>query len=509
MKLPRLRLTGKPFGFLLLFISSHLAIGQEATAKSPSSTQAVGAIALNQVSPTAICPARLGEAIDAVIERPQFSRARWGVLIQTLSSANTLYARDRDRYFIPASNVKLLTTAAALRQLSPQFRIRTSVYSMRTISNLAAVRVVGRGDPSLTDVQLQDLAQQLKRQGYQQIQQLAVDDGYFQAPAVNPSWEWGDLQANYGAPVNSVILNQNTVGLTLSPQTLGRPLQLNWTDPLEALGWRVENNAVTTAAGSQASLGVMGVVGKPVLRLTGQLPVDAKPNTLYLAVLDPAESFLRHFQSALRLQQIQVARTTIVANGEVGTERELAAVESPPLASLLIETNQNSNNLYAEALLRSLIPRNQPAVAKSQPSLATGLAAVKQNLTELGVDPQSYVLADGSGLSRHNLVSPDAIAQTLQAIAKTPVANIYRASLPVAGVSGTLKNRFQNTPAQGIFQAKTGTMSGVVALSGYLTPPTYQPLVVSILVNQSDQSAATIRQAMDEVVVLLTRLRSC
>jgi D-alanyl-D-alanine carboxypeptidase/D-alanyl-D-alanine-endopeptidase (penicillin-binding protein 4) len=500
-------ITEKSFSCLLLFLSIQTAIAQAAVAINPASPQRVSATSETQAG--AICPAQLGGAIDRVIERPQFAHARWGVVIQSLSSANTLYARDRTRYFIPASNTKLLTTAAALRQLGSQFRIRTSVYSLGNTPNSTALRVVGRGDPSLKDAQLQDLAQQLKRQGYQQIQQLVVDDGYFQEPSVNSGWEWGDLQSDYGAPVNSLILNQNAIGLTLTPQTLGRPLQLSWTDPLGVLGWQIDNHTVTTSAASPASVGVMGVVGKPILRVTGQLPIDAKPNTVSLAVFDPAESFSRHFQQALGLQQIQVVTAKQISNGEVGNERELAAVESPPLAALLMETNQNSNNLYAEALLRSLIPSNQQSTTKNQHSLEMGLAAVKQSLTELGVDPQSYVLADGSGLSRHNLVSPDAIAQTLQAMAKTPVADVYRASLPVAGVSGTLKTRFLNTPAQGIFQGKTGTMSGVVALSGYLNSPTYQPLVVSILVNQSEQPASTIRQAMDEIVVLLTRLRTC
>jgi D-alanyl-D-alanine carboxypeptidase/D-alanyl-D-alanine-endopeptidase (penicillin-binding protein 4) len=116
---------------------------------------------------------------------------------------------------------------------------------------------------------------------------------------------------------------------------------------------------------------------------------------------------------------------------------------------------------------------------------------------------------DGSGLSRHNLASPKAIAQTLQLMAKTPQARVYRDSLPVAGVSGTLRNRFRNTVAQGNIQAKTGSMTGVSALSGYLDVPGYQPLVFSIMVNQSEQSLTTLRQGIDEIVLLLTRLRSC
>jgi D-alanyl-D-alanine carboxypeptidase/D-alanyl-D-alanine-endopeptidase (penicillin-binding protein 4) len=186
-------------------------------------------------------------------------------------------------------------------------------------------------------------------------------------------------------------------------------------------------------------------------------------------------------------------------------EREVAAIVSPPLSQLIEETNQESNNLYAESLLKTL-GANPSRTADSS---AAGLDVVKSSLTDLGVNPQSYVLTDGSGLSRHNLVSPEALVQTLRGMAQTPVAALYQASLPVAGVSGTLYKRFQKTPAQGILKAKTGSMSGVSTLAGYLNSPHFPPLVFSILVNQSDQSGKVLRQAIDEMVLLLTRLRSC
>jgi serine-type D-Ala-D-Ala carboxypeptidase/endopeptidase (penicillin-binding protein 4) len=146
---------------------------------------------------------------------------------------------------------------------------------------------------------------------------------------------------------------------------------------------------------------------------------------------------------------------------------------------------------------------------KNQTSADVGLEVVKASLTKLGVEPANYILVDGSGLSRRNLVTPEAFVQTLRAIARTSTAYIYRTSLPVAGKSGTLKGRFQNTSAEGIVQAKTGTLTGVVSLSGYVNAPKYEPLVFSIIVNQSEQSATVVRQAIDEVVVLLTQLQRC
>jgi D-alanyl-D-alanine carboxypeptidase/D-alanyl-D-alanine-endopeptidase (penicillin-binding protein 4) len=138
-----------------------------------------------------------------------------------------------------------------------------------------------------------------------------------------------------------------------------------------------------------------------------------------------------------------------------------------------------------------------------------GLKELKTALTQLGVNPNSYILADGSGLSRHNLISPEALVQTLRFMANSPAASIYRQSLPIAGESGTLKNRLNSTPNRVILQAKTGTLSGVSALSGYIEVPDYEPLVFSIIVNQSGLSAASMRSATDEIVLLLNRLRRC
>ncbi|MBW4620490.1 MAG: D-alanyl-D-alanine carboxypeptidase/D-alanyl-D-alanine-endopeptidase [Cyanosarcina radialis HA8281-LM2] len=453
---------------------------------------------------------QLGTAIDAIAQRPQFQRARWGILIEPLSSNNPLYSRERSGYFIPASNTKLLTTAAALTKLSPDFRIRTSIYNTSKDPNIKSLRVVGRGDPSLTEAQLLDLAQQLKRQGYTQIQQLVVDDGYFQGAVVDPSWEWEDVQFYYGTAVNSLILNQNAVELTLSPQAVGSPLKLAWGDPVEAIARQVKNDSTTAAAGSERTVEAAGVLGKSTLQITGQIPLDGEPESLSLAVLDPANYFLQHLRLAFSSQQIRVTNARIVSSKENYNQPEVAAVESPPLSELLQEVNQNSNNLYAEVLLKTIgVSDRKTNTAYQKNTVDLGLANLKQTLTQLGVDPQSYILVDGSGLSRHNFISPDALVQTLKAMTRSPHAKIYRESLPLAGISGSLKRRFVNTSAQDIVRAKTGTMTGVVSLSGYVNPPNYQPLVFSIIVNQSNQPAATSRQAIDEIVLLLTRLRRC
>jgi serine-type D-Ala-D-Ala carboxypeptidase/endopeptidase (penicillin-binding protein 4) len=481
-------------GLMLLFVGTQTSVTQPAAkAQTP--------VAPTTTTTKSICSTQLGTAIDAVINRPLFSRGRWGILVQPLSTGETLYSRDAQKYFTPASNLKLLTTAAALQELGANFRIRTSIYD----NGNGVLRVVGRGDPSLSDTQLQKLAQQLKQKGITQIQRLIADDSYIQGDIVNPTWEWEDVQSDYGAPVNSFILNQNIFSLKLVPQAVGKSLQVVWTDAGEAKQWRIINQSVTVAQNQPSYINITRELSGTELRIQGQLATNSEPSLIDLPVVDPNYYFLRRFRAALATEKITLGQILVVNSGV--NQGEIAFVESPPLSELLMETLQNSNNLYAEALLRALAVKKLRV--KNQTSADVGLEVVKASLTKLGVEPANYILVDGSGLSRRNLVTPEAFVQILRAIARTSTAYIYRTSLPVAGKSGTLKGRFQNTSAEGIVQAKTGTLTGVVSLSGYVNAPKYEPLVFSIIVNQSGQSATVVRQAIDEVVVLLTQLQRC
>lgn len=448
-----------------------------------------------------ICPADLEAAIEAIVRRPEFARSRWGILIETLDATETLYQLDANKYFIPASNVKLLTTAAALLQLGGEFQIRTPVYGTGNSPNLRSLRVVGKGDPSLTTEQLEGLVRQLKEKGIEQISQLIIEDSYFKNPDLNSTWEWGDTAFYYATAVNSFMLNKNAVTLTLLPQKLGQPLQLEWSDPIAAKQWQIKNQAIAAPAESPYNVEVYGNLGEPSLDIRGELAIDAEPDIWGLSIVDPNQYFLESLRSILEKAGIKVDRTSVTYESQaIESEVELAAINSQSLANLIKETNRESNNLFAEALLKIL---------ETESKKQTALEAIQENLTKLGVNANSYILADGSGLSRQNLVAPEAFVETLQLMAKTPNGEIYQNSLAIAGVDGTLKSRFQNTPIQSNLRAKTGTLSGVSALSGYLEVPDYQPLVFSIIIEQSELPAPSLRDAIDEIVILLGRLQFC
>lgn len=394
----------------------------------------------------ALCPAQLNSTVSSIAARSP--SAKWGVLAQTQGTGatrKTLVARNATQLFTPASNNKVFTTAAALQKLGSQYRIRTTVTGNANSPNLATLRIIGHGDPTLTTTQLRTLVQQVSRQGVRQVDQLIGDDTYFRGAAINPFWRLEDTQEAYGAPVNSLILNYNATGGSLE--------------------------------------------------------------TLDAAIPNPGNYLVQQFRNLLTAAKITVKQSTLVRSTPAPAgEVELAAIDSPPLSNLLIETNRESNNLFAEALLKTLGRVENPASLNATES---GTAAVKAILTSLGVNPNQLAMVDGSGLASRNRTTPEALVQTLQAMAQSPEAQVFRNSLPVAGVNGTLAGRFRNTPAQGRLLAKTGTIGGVVALSGYLTPPNHPPIVLSILVNYSNDSVANIRADVDDVVLALTRLRSC
>lgn len=459
-------------------------------------------------SSATICPVAIDRAIQNIASRYHLQRYHWGLYVQPLNGATPLANYQGQSLFIPASTTKLLTTAATLRQLGSQYRLRTSIYQNPAGNPLApTLTVVGRGDPTMKTQQLQLLSEQLKSKGVRQITQLNIGAGYFRGASSNPDWEWGDLTTDYGVPTTSLILQQNAVDLVVSPQQAGQPLSYSWQNPLSAAHWQLENRSVTSPIGSASNIMVQGVLGKPWLQLNGQLPANSSPQTLNVAMLDPIDTWRSQFQSNLQQQGITVDRTNVLTGEPPQNGVEVAAIESPTLGDLIKEINRNSNNLFAEVLLRTL-GRTNPSHATSKSDTADlGLEIVSKKLTEIGVSPTYYRQADGSGLSRKNLIAPIGLVQTLIGMSKTPEGQLYRDSLAMAGVNGTLKNRLKDS--KNIIQGKTGSLTGVAALAGYINPPQYPPLAFSIIVNNHDRQNSEIRAAMDEMVNTFTKLRPC
>ncbi|MEL7009007.1 MAG: D-alanyl-D-alanine carboxypeptidase/D-alanyl-D-alanine-endopeptidase [Cyanobacteria bacterium J06588_4] len=446
--------------------------------------------------PKKICDRDLDQAIAQVINRPQLKRSRWGIEVQTLAG-DSLYSLDGDKFFNPASAAKLLVSAAGILELGAQYRIETPIYSGGTPPVLDSLRLKGQGDPTISSQSLKYIVHQLQDKGIKRIENLIIDDSYFAPPAINPTWEWVDVHSYFATAANSTILNQNTVTLTLLPQEIGQPVKFWWNDAIAASQWQVINQATTGETDIEYAVEIDGDLGKPLLKLRGELAVNERPDVWDLAVVDPAQYFLETLRLYLSQGGIKVDRGIVVEQQETYVDTKLTAIDAPPLSKILAGINQESNNLYAEVLGKILAQKMQ---------VDTSIDAVNQTLERLGIDSENYVLIDTSGLSRQNLVTPQTLVAVLQLMSQD---SDYRESLAVAGTSGTLKRRFVDTPIQGKLWAKTGTLTGVGALSGYLQTQHRGLLAFSVLVNNSELEHREIRRAIDEIVVILNRLQQC
>jgi D-alanyl-D-alanine carboxypeptidase/D-alanyl-D-alanine-endopeptidase (penicillin-binding protein 4) len=464
-----------------------------------------------QSPPPGLCPTQLTTAISPILNRSQVAGVRWGILVerQTPIKADRtiLFSRNPTALLIPASNNKLFTTAAALLALGQHYTIRTTVTGSGTAPNLTTLRIIGHGDPTLTTAKLTRLAQDLNQRGVRQVDQLIGDDTYFRGSAINPYWEREDTLTGYAAAVNSLMVNQNGIGFTLVPQQIGQPLRFQWDDPTDAGEWKVINRSHTVSGNQGEYVDASRDPNQRLIRIDAQLRAGSEPEPTSVSVPNPGGYLLQKFRAVLAIAGITVTKTALVKTTPATLgESELANVESPLLRDMLIETNQQSNNIYAEALLKTLGNVQAPSNSNSTES---GISTVKTVLTRIGVNPTLYNMVDGSGLATRNRASAQALVQVLQGIALSPEeAQVLRDSLSVAGVSGTLKKRFKNTPVEGQLRAKTGYIAGAVALSGYLNPPNYPPVVLSILANYSNASLAAVRKAVDDMVLTLTRLDS-
>lgn len=433
-----------------------------------------------------ICPADLATRIDRILDQPDYQGAYWGILVKSLNSQENLYSLHENNFFTPASTAKLLTTAAAFSKFNRDYRLKTPILAQGNPPDLETLTLVGRGDATITTEKLEKLAEKLKAGGINSISRLIVVASPFVVSDSQKTWEWEDVFFDYAVPASSLVLNENSVTLRLLPRQLGQSLDLQWSDPIAAKQWLIENQTSTAAQGSPNTLAIKGNLANNRLIIAGSLAIDSQDD-FNLAIPQPSEYFLARWRNILEKAGITVK------NAEISSEilgYEITNLESEPLAYLVEKVNKNSDNLLAETLLQML----------------GGVSGLQETLTKLGINSDSYKIGDGSGLSRQNLIKPNTLGQILQLMAENPD---YRRSLAIGGIDGTLTNRFRQTPLEGRLQAKTGTLTGVTALAGYLETADNQPLIFSITVNNSDKPATTLRNGIDEVILLLGQLKRC
>ena len=458
---------------------------------------------------------QLAEDLSEILDRPGLAPMTIGVKVVSPVTGRVLFARHTDGLFHPASNTKLFTALGVLRTMGPGYRYLTSVFAdgdayAADDTLHTSLYLLGRGDPMLESAHLDSLAglaASLVAGSYGArvvAGDIVVDDTYLDDVPYGEGWMWDDVQYSYSAALNALSVNGNSVKIGITPgAVVGAPATVRVDPPTSAVAFEV--HALTTAAGDTSSAEPLMVERdwpsrSNRIRITGTIALDAEERAYFRSVEEPGLYAGKLFRDRLQARGVRV--TGAVRRGVTPTRaRTVATYRSPPVTGALARLLKDSHNLTAELLVKTMGRH-----ATGEPgSSADGLDALRRVLEDyLGLDPDAYRFADGSGLSWYNYVSPDQVVALLTAAYHDPViGGDFREALPVAGVDGTIRNRMKDTAAMGNLRAKTGTLTGVSCLSGYVHTLDGEPLVFSIMMNNFVGPASTARRTQDEIAVLL------
>jgi D-alanyl-D-alanine carboxypeptidase/D-alanyl-D-alanine-endopeptidase (penicillin-binding protein 4) len=404
----------------------------------------------------------LRHEIDSLTSQPDFRNAQWGVLIVNPRTGDTLYSKNAGKLFMPASNMKIITSAAALTLLGPDYRYRTTFLTDGEVRDSLLdgnLLVIGRGDPTVSDrmrgtatTVMDALADSLRAHRIRQISgSLARVGNAFPDSIYGYGWEWDDLGEYYGAGVDELIFNEGMAPTTLRP------------------------------------------------------PPDTARDSLYSGpAKNPGKAYLDALHDGLLRKSIRMDGT--VRDSILSTPLKmdtLFVLVSPPLRDILPALMKPSQNQIAEILLRTIgLERGGVGTADSARKI------VGQQLLAWGVQPDGFVIRDGSGLSDQDLLTPETIVRVLDRIQRDTAFAVYYNSMPIAGVDGTIDTRMKGTPAEGNVHAKTGTLAKARSLSGYVTTADGERLIFSILANNTTTPGSAVTSVADAIAAALAAYRA-
>ncbi len=463
---------------------------------------------------------QLRSRIAQALLRNELQRGQVGVKVVSLDTDKLIYEQNAEKYFMPASNMKSFTVAAALEKLSPNFRFVTSVFASQKPDAdgiVSGLTVYGRGDVSFSSSfyngdrlkAFDALAERIVQAGVKRIEgDLVGDESYFTGNPIPVTWEWDDLQWYYGAEISALAVNDNAVDLTVKPDAINKPCAAQ-IFPANTIV-KIHNTCITS--GTKRDLRVVKKLDQNVIEISGTMPANDKGYTAYIAVTRPSELFVALLRQALEKKGVVITGQNrvigTVENARLAVASTLAPVEivrleSPPLSVVAAKTMKPSQNTYTETILWALGEQLGNKSDQKMTSAERGIAIVQAFLRQIGISSDSVVQWDASGLSRHNLVTPASLVTLYTYMAKqSRYADAWRNSLTVGGMDGTLRNRFKGSTAAGNIRGKTGTIDQVSALSGYVTTAAGEKLVFSIIVNGVPNQG--VRPAtIDEIVLAL------
>jgi D-alanyl-D-alanine carboxypeptidase/D-alanyl-D-alanine-endopeptidase (penicillin-binding protein 4) len=445
--------------------------------------------------------ARFGGRAETLLAPAPASKGDWGILIVDAQTGELLFEKNADSYFVPASNMKLFTTALALAKLGPDYKFHTTLETRGAVSPEGTLSgdlvLVGRGDPNLSNRKfpfelkeefdgppekvLIKLADALVAHGVKEISGDVVgDDSYFPRERYPNGWEIDDMVWEYGAAISAIVVDDNTVSLTLTPgEKMGDPVQAS-VSPLTP-DFALQNEVITAAPGLKSDLTLTREPGANLVVVRGTLPAGGASRKLVLAIEEPAQHAASLLAALLTERGVKIdgkIRAVHVAETDVTPRTVLAEHVSVALGDSVKLVNKISQNLHTEMLLRTAARQNGLWITPEDM-----LKSPQDFYAAAGIAADDVIQTDGSGLSRHDLVTPRAVVTLLKYAQGQTWFAPYYASLPVAGIDGSLQDRMKGTVATGRIHAKTGSVEHVRTLSGFAETPSGRRLIFSFLSN--------------------------
>lgn len=497
---------------VLFLVAAVFVFRPEITGRAkdvPSKESVKGSVATDAKpasSGTAAGVQELAKQIDATIDESELGYARWGVHVVSLAGGAIIYQRNAEKLFTPASNMKVYTTGVALEVLGPDFRWRTSVYGSAQPDRNGRVAgdlvLYGRGAPDFVsrtnDAErgsLDKLVDALYERGVRHVDgDVFGDASYFRGDPLGEGWQWTDLQWYFAAEASALSINSNEVGVNLVPaEKISEAPAARAGETSDHVN--IQNRMVVGKAGTRPTIGVHRGLSDNNVVLWGETVPGSKGFGARLSVHNPALWAAKMFRDALKSRGISIAGEAKSRDSRVAPNQrfdpahavELAFVMSQPLSKIARTTNKESNNLYAELILRTMgrerahLAALPEAPGRERGDDETGVAVMRSWLARAGIAVERLALHDGSGLSRLNLVTPQSTTGLLTGLGKSASSQVFKESLPVAGRDGTLGGRLKMLTDR--VSAKTGSLTYDNTLSGYITAANGEVLVFSIMCN--------------------------
>ena len=435
----------------------------------------------------------LWEQLDDIFDDPNFNNSFWGVVIQSLVTGEYFYKNNEDKLLIPASNLKLFTTSSGLILLGPEYKYKTNVFSNGKVDGNALMGdliIQGRGDPTISGrfsegniyKTFEDWADSLLARGIDEIRgNIIGDDNLFDDKGLGNGWEWDYESSWFAAPSSALSFNDNCVDMTVVPTEIGKPAKINMSPSTKYV--ILINNVKTVKNDSLTSIDYYRERGTNVITVSGTVKHNTDSFKLYVTVNNPTQYFVVVLKDVLEKKGISVKGYPIdIDDLPEGVDYAkcnlMFSTSSVPLKDIIKVINKNSQNFYAEQLLKTI------GLEKGNfGSVETGLKYERQVLQEMGINPDNTSIVDGSGLSHSNLVTPKQIVSLLNYMYKSQYYVPFYNSLPIAGVDGSLANRMKKSKAEGKIRAKTGFIGGVRSLSGYAFTGDNEPVAFTLIAN--------------------------